>query len=188
MRSRKLWMSLACVAAFGPALAAGWEKHASLLAHLEERETDALRGAADLSERLEKAQATIAEIQAKETAAGRVRSELKRLEYAHPEGSASIWLPVLVKEHFARSGIAVRLIRLNSIQDEPDISGYERGVWSVALPVEEAGRNATKLFLAVADIEQQNPFVRVLDFAIRPDPENPGGRVASLNLSALIRK
>lgn len=188
MRSKKLWMRLGWAAAFGLALAAGSEKYTSLLAPLRERETEALRAVADLSGRIEKAQAAIAEMQAKETTARRVRSELKRPEYDLPTGSALVWLPVMAKENFARSGIAVRLIRLNTIQDEPDISGYERGVWSVVLPVEAAGRNDTKLFLAVAEIEHQNPFVRVLDFAIGPDPEDPGGRVASLNVAALVRK
>ena len=188
MKSPTPWMWLAGLAALGLPLAAGWERYASSLALLRDLETASRWEAAKLDARIEKAQATIAEIQAKETAASRLRSELKRKEYAQPVGSAALWMPTLVKENFARSGIAVRLVRLNAMHDEPAISGYERGIWSVILPVEEARQNETKLRLAVAEIESQNPFMRVLDFAIRPDPENPSGRVVSLNFAALVRK
>ena len=188
MGLRTLWMWLCGLAAFGLALAAGREKYASSLALLRERETEALRATASLGEQIQKAQATIADTQAKETAASRLRRELKDLECRFPEGSATLWLPALVREHFARSGISVRLIRLNTIQDEPDISGYERGVWSVVLPVEETGRNNPKWHLAVAQIESENPCLRVLDFATLPDPENSRGHLMSLTIAALVRK
>jgi hypothetical protein len=94
----------------------------------------------------------------------------------------------MVKEHFARFDISVPLVRLNTIQEEPELPGFEHDYWSVALPITAEGRNIAAMLVAVAEFDQQNPFVKVLDFAIRPDPENPGGRVGLLNLTALIRK
>jgi hypothetical protein len=82
----------------------------------------------------------------------------------------------------------VALVRLNTTRDEPNISGCERDFLSVALPIDDAGRNIPNVIAAVADLDQRNPFVRVLDFAIRADPENPARRVGSLNLAALIQK
>ena len=120
--------------------------------------------------------------------AERVRRELDRLYRELLAGSAMFSMPPLVREHFARFGIPVRLVRMNSTKDEPDIPGHERSFWSVALPIDEGGRNIFKMLLAVADLDQEKPFLRVIDFAIRPDPENPTARMASMNVSVLNRK
>lgn len=170
------------------ALVAGWDYQAALVAPFRVKESEALRDAAKLGERIEEGRKTIAEIQAQEAAAGRVRSELTQLQSDLPTGPAMVSLPALVKEHFERSSVAVQLIRLNTTRDEPDVPGYQRGFWSVALAIDEAGRNISKLLLAVADLDREYPFLRVLDFGIRPDPEHPGARIASLNIAVFIRK
>jgi hypothetical protein len=94
----------------------------------------------------------------------------------------------VLKAHFARCGIAVALVRMNSAQDAPGLPGYEHHYFSIALPIDEAGRNIATLLLTASGLGQQLPFVRLLDFSIHPDPEHLGGRVASLNLKALTRK
>ncbi len=139
-------------------------------------------------ERTEEARRTIKEIRAKEHDAELARTELGRLENRLPSGSAMVWLPELVKAHFGGFGIAVPLIRLNTSRDEPELPGYCRGYWSVALPVDGTGQNIPTLLLAMAELEQQNSFIRVLDFAIRTNPERPNGRVASLNVAVLFPK
>ena len=188
MGPEKLWAKLGVFAACSTVLAATLVIHASAIPSLREQETKALRNVSALNERIGGAQKTISEILAQEKAAGPVRNELKRLHKAFPEGSATVWLPALTKEHFERFGIATLRIHLNGTEDKPGIPGYERGYWSVILPIDEAGPKPANLFIAVAEIEQRNPFVRVLDFAISPDPKNSGGRVVSLNLSALVPK
>lgn len=188
MRSGKRWIRHGTFAACCVVLAAIWMLHARVLPSLIERESEALQAVSALNERIGRAQQTIAEIQARERDTVLVRSELQRLQKAFPAGAATAWLPTLAKEHFARFVIAARRIHLNGTQDEPGIPGYERGFWSVTLPVDEAGPIPVNLFLAVAEIEQRNPYVRVLDFAIRPDPEMPGQRLMSLNLTALVPK
>jgi hypothetical protein len=180
-------MRFGAIAVCALALAVGREFYVHSIAPFSQRETEALREAGDLGERVDGAQKTMADIQAQEKDADRVRSELERLRDELP-ADAAVAVPALVKEHFARHGIVVPLVRLNTMQEEPELPGCEHGYWSVALPIDDAGRNITAMLLAVADFDQQNPFVRVLDFSIRPDPENPGGRVGSLNLAALVRK
>lgn len=188
MEPEKTWMRLGGLAVCALALWSGREYHSRFIAPLSQREMETLREAGDLGERVASARKTIAEIRAQEKDADRVRSELKRLQDELPAGAATVELPALVKRHFASVGIAVPLVRLNTTLDEPELPGYAHDYWSVALPIDAAGRNIPSMLLAVADLDQQNAFVRVLDFSIRPDSENPDGRVGLLNLVALIRK
>lgn len=188
METSKTAMRLGGLAACALALLAGREYYAQSIAPLRLREMETMRGVEELRERIEDARKTIAEIRAQEKDADRVRVELARLREELPAGAATVALPALVKQHFARNEIAVPLIRLNTTQDEPELPGYEHGYWSAALPIDGEGRNIDAMLAAVAEIEPLHPFLRVLDFAIRPDPENPQGRVGLLNLGTLIRK
>ncbi len=182
------WKRLGAVAACGLALAAGRELYVRTTAPLRQQEAKILRDVAALSRRIDAARKTIAEVQAQEKDVEAIRSKAERLQADCPPGSPVVWVPSLLRDHFARSGAAVLLTRLNAIQDEPNLPGHARGFWSAALPIDEAGHDIAALLEEVADLERQNPCVRVLDFAVRPDPENPGHRVALLNLTALSRK
>jgi len=184
----KKWIPAGVVLAIGLVLAAGWGWYRGTVGPLGEQEQEALRDAEDFAGRIENAQRTITEIKANDEEAERVRRELDRLYRELLAGSAMFSMPPLVREHFARFGIPIRLVRMNSTKDEPDIPGHERSFWSVALPIDEGGRNIFKMLLAVADLDQEKPFLRVIDFAIRPDPENPTARMASMNVSVLNRK
>lgn len=188
MESSKTAVRLGGIAACALAMVAGREYYAQSIAPLRLRESETSRGAEELRERIADARKTIAEIRAQEKDAERVRGELARLREEMPAGAATVVLPALAKGHFDRNGIAVPVVRLNTTQDEPEQPGYEHGYWSAALPVDGAGRNIIGMLVAVADIEEEYPFLRVLDFAIRPEPENPQGRVGLLNLGTLIRK
>lgn len=182
------WKHLGALAACGLALAGGREFHVRSTVLLRQQEAEILRDVADLSRRIDGAHKTIEEVRTQQKDAEASRIEWERLQDDHPAGSPMVWVPTLVRDQFARSGTAVLLTRLNTIQDEPNLRGYRRGFWSTALPIDEGGRNIPALLQGVADLEQRNPCVRVLDFTIRPDPENPGGRVALLNLTTLIPK
>lgn len=189
--SRRLgnkWKNLGAVALCALALIAGWQIHNRSTAPLRQQEAEILSDVADLKERIAGARKAFAEIRAQEASMTTIRAELMRLEGERRAGSPIVWVPALVKEHFARSGTAVLLTRLNTTQDMPNLPGYARGFWSTALPIDEAGGNIATITRGVVDLEQQNPCVRVLDFAICPDPEHPSRRVALMNLTVLIRK
>ena len=170
------------------ALAAGWKYESASLDMLRNREAAALREIADLSGRIEKAEEVLASGRDEQGEADRIESELKRLQGELPTGSAMVSLPAMVKGHFESRGVPVQVIRLNTTREEPEIPGYERDFWSVAIPIEEAGRNMTKFLRAVADLDRENPFLRILELAVRPDPVNPGRRLATLNVTTLVQK
>jgi hypothetical protein len=77
---------------------------------------------------------------------------------------------------------------MDSVQEEAGLPGCNRGSWSAALPLLESDQKVTGALLAVAELEQRYPFVKVVDFAVQPDLEDPARRVAALKLIALFRK
>ena len=188
MASAKASKRRATAACCVVALAAGLGFYWISIAPLTQQETEARRIVSDLRGRIESARITIDQVRAAEQNAGSSQGELERLQGDLPAGLTIISAPTLVREHFARFGIAVSVVRLNTTQNEPDIPGYQRGFWSVALPIDAASRNIVPMLRGVADLDQQNSSVRILDFAIRPDPVTPGGRVGVLNLAGLIPK
>jgi hypothetical protein len=182
------WMRLGVMAASGLALLLISEDYRKSVAPLRQRATDTLRDAGRFGKRIADVQKTIAAIRQRETDVDRIREEIDKAQAGLAPGSAGGAFPAWVKEHFAHCGIVVPAVRLDVVQDEPGASSYERGLWTVDLPIDEAGRNLASLLGAVADLDQRDSFVRVLEFEIRPDPRKPGARVASLNLATVLRK
>ena len=78
--------------------------------------------------------------------------------------------------------------RLGAVLDVPDLAGYQRIYWAVGVNLPDGSRNIPRLLFAVAEIEEQYPFARVIDFAIRPDPEDPRCRAATVNIAVLVPK
>ena len=184
IRSRLLLALPLVLAAAGLA----WWTSALSVAPWVERERKARAESAALKTRIEEAHAAIEKVRTLESDAQTVRRQIDQLAQEIPPGSATVWLPELVKAHFQKFGMNDVLVRMNTIRDVPDLPGFRHGYWAVGVPIAETPRSAAGALLAVAEFEQQHPLVKVRDFAIRPDPENPQGRVALLNVSALIRK
>lgn len=158
------------------------------IAPLKSSEGDLRRNLRELEQSFEGARKTSHRAVEVEHETAYARGELNAFYGDRRKGSALVWLPDLVKEHFTQSGIAVTIVRLNALQDEAELPGYKRAYWGVGLPVESAGKSLSSLLLAVADIEAQNKFLKVLDFTIQPDVTNPLLRTASFNLETLVRK
>jgi hypothetical protein len=155
---------------------------------LKKRANDSQRRLVELRENLEPARETIQRVRTLEQKTAQARRELQGLKGDHPKGSALVWLPERAKEHFKQFGIAVTVIRLNTVQDEAGLPGYRRAYWGIGLPIENGEKSVNGLLLAVEQLERQNRFVRVIDFAIRPDVENPLLRTAAINIVALVQE
>lgn len=188
MKSRKTRVVLGSMAACGLALAAAWECHAQFIAPLKRLETETLRGIEKSTARLKRDRETIAKSQAQEAETDRIRRELDRLQAELPEGSAMVWLPGLMKEHFTRLGLAAPTVSLNSTQRDRAIPSHVRGFWFVGLPIENTGRKTWSLLHAAAELEQRNPFLRVLDFTIRADSEDSTRQQVVINVALLFPK
>ena len=180
-------MARAVLAASGVAGMAWWAC-GQLIAPFLEREKADRSVIARLQEHTERARIAIREVQALESGSAAVRAKIAQLDNEIPAESAKVGVPALVKQHFAGFGLSEAIVRMNAVREEAALPGYSRGYWSVALPIPEADRSAAASLLAAAEFEQRHPFVKVVDFAIRPDPENPSRRIALLNVAALIRQ
>lgn len=170
------------------ALGVAWWSYSQSIDPFLEREKEARDAIASLKERVGRARTAIQDVRALESDAQTVRRQIEELGRSLPEGAATTWMPELLKQHFSAFGLNTSIVRMNVIRAEPDLPGFCRGYWSVGLPLGEASRSEAGSLLAVAELEQQYPFAKVLDFAVRPDPENPQGRIVLLNVAALVRK
>ena len=175
---------------FPAVLAAGvaWWACSPLITPYRELEKADRETIAGLRGQLNDAHSLIDNARTLESKTEALRSQMDRLDREIPGPSEQGLLPEQVKKHFARFGLSVSLVRMNRVEEEFDLSGYDRGYWSVSLPIANAQAKVAESLLAAAEFEQQHPFVKMRDFVIQPDPDNPQGRIALLNLEALIRK
>ncbi len=170
------------------ALGAAWTFYSHWLAPLALRARELDREASELREHIDSARDVFCKLRASEQEIGVVRTSLGKLIGSASRGSVMVSLPKRLHDHFATAGIAVQVIRLNTTEDLQGVPGYRRVFWSVALPLAETDRNASGMLGAVADFEARNRFIKVLDFSLRPDVEDPERRTASFNIAALLPK
>lgn len=168
-------------------LGVGWSYERSL-ASFQQRETDARAEVARLAERIATTRSTIQEARSLENEAQEARKQIARLGDDLPAGPAAKWMPALLAQHLTARGMKTCVIQMGTIREEPDLPGFLRSSWSVGLPLAEGSGNTAGPLFAMAGFKQHHPFVRVLDFAIRTDPENPRQRIAHFNLAVLMRK
>lgn len=116
------------------------------------------------------------------------RAEISRLlGYLH-EGSAAVEMPLLAKKHFHRFSFEASVVRLNALRNESGLQHCQTAYLGVGVPVERGGQDVAGLLLAVAELEDQNKFVRIVDFSLGPDAEDPRRLMGGFNFSALVRE
>lgn len=155
------------------------------LAPFAVRERQMRQEMADLATRAEHARAAVKMVQDLEQESAAARVAFQRWQSELPKGSAIVWLPPRIKEHFARFGLPVPVARLNATLPEPGLPRLKRSFWAVEIPLAHPLKDTTAALLAVAELDQQDALVRVLDFAVRPDSRKTGRQVATLNLSVI---
>lgn len=154
---------------------------------LQRREAEFQRTGADLRGRIAAARHTIQEAKEQEQAVASARAELQRFQRDLPTGSAMAWFPSRMKRHFDNLGIPDSATRLNTALNEPDMPNYERSYWAVHLPIQGTSADISKLLISVAELEEAEPLVKVIDLAIRQDDDS-GLRTAVINVTTLVRR
>lgn len=178
-RVRIPWVPITCVTIAG-ALA-----HHYWLQPFEVRREQVQREMADLARRTETAHEGVKQVQDLELESAAARVAFERWQRELPPGSAMLWLPERIKSHFGRFGFANPVSRLNTTVPEPGLPRLKRSFWAVEIPVANPDKDTTAALLAVAELDQQDALVRVLDFSVRPDTRKGGRHVATLNISVL---
>lgn len=171
----------------GGTLGLAWLIYSLSITPLQRRATEFQRTAADLRGRIASARHTIEETKKQEEAVASARAELQRIQGDLPTGSAMAWFPNRMKRHFDKLGIPDSATRLNTALNEPDMPDYERSYWAVDLPIRATTADMSKLLIAVAELEEAEPLVKVMDLAIRQDDDS-GRRTAVINVTTLVRR
>lgn len=179
---------LRLIQAGGAVLGAAWWFHSQWIVPLRHREAESLQQMAGVRERIETAREEMQMISEQEQEAARARNALNSLYRHIPASPAVAWFPGRLREHFRRLGIDEIAVRLNTTAPEPEFPAYERTYWRVNMPVQGGSRNMNGILLAVAEFEQQETFVKILDLSFRSGPGEPGGPTGGFNAAAFVRK
>lgn len=153
---------------------------------LQHRQATELQEVAEVRERLRNAQEEMGGIKTQEQEANRIRSALNSVHANVPIGPAIAWFPPRLKTQLANRGVQAE-VRLNSSAPEPGLASFERTYWHLSLPQQAGVRTMTDALLAVAQIEQQDNFVKILDFSFS-ETGDTGSTVGRVNLKAFVRK
>lgn len=153
----------------------------------QQEQTELARKTEELRTRLRAAQEEMFQIKEQEQTLTGIRYRLNAMYDDTPSGPAVTWIPVRVKARLSRFGVERANIRLNSMQREPRLPGFERGFWHVSLPPESGLRKMTDALLAVAQIEQDR-FIKILELNLRSETEEPGWTTGHVNVMSFVRK
>ena len=140
----------------------------------------------ELAEFLRKTRASIPQLRETGAESEQAFGELRALYAEHPESAPTVWFPERIKECLDPFGRAESVVRLNTVTDEDRLPGYRRAYWSIGIPVASGPFATTKLLTMIAAIEEQNRYVRLVDFALRADVEDPNQQTALLNVAAIL--
>ena len=103
-------------------------------------------------------------------------------------GDPLVNFPRKMQEYFGQFGYPSCNVRLVTTRQAADLSDYQKIYWSIGIPIPETEPNLQQLLVAVTALEQGDRYIKMTDFAVEADPQNPNLRVASLNLVVLGTK
>jgi len=124
----------------------------------------------------------------REQQTAQARADLSRLLGYLPERSASVRLPLLTKEHFQKIGFQPSVMRLNGIRQENEMLQCRVAYMGVGVPLGRTPKDMSGYLIAVAEFEEQHPFVKVLDFSVGVDALEPQRLMGGFNFTALVRE
>lgn len=168
-------------------LGVSWWFYSSTIAPLEKRKEEFLQRRADLRHRVVAGRLKLVAIKDAEQKLGTVRTNLNRLVGDNSGESPMVAFPADVAYHFAQLGFPSAVVRLATIEPDKDIADYDRIYWSIGLPIPMSDHSLKALLVAIANLEELDRLIKVTDFSVQPDSENPAQRNASIGVVILAR-
>ena len=123
-----------------------------------------------------------------ETQSADASAELRRMDSEFPNTPPVVWVPERVKQYFGRFGFPELTVRQTAALEAPELPGYERILWSAHVPMKNAAKQKGDLLLAMANLAEAEPIVRVADITIEAGASEPEPRPAVFTFSTLLRK
>lgn len=158
------------------------------IAPLQRQQAEWLLEIDSLRNQVRLAQDELNAIKDQEQAGWQLRRSLDSLHDGIPVDSAVTWFPPRMKSLLGRLGVEQVGIRLNTTEPEPKLVGYERTFWHVSLPQQSSMRKMTDALLVVAQLEQQDRFVKIMDFSLHAEAQEPAWVAGHVNVMAFVRK
>ena len=115
-------------------------------------------------------------------------AELRRMDSAFPNTPPVVWVPERVKQYFGRFGFPELTVRQIAALEAAELPGYERILWSTHLPMKNVAKQMGGLLLAIANLKEEEPLLRVADVTIEASASEPGFHSAVVTFSTLLRK
>jgi hypothetical protein len=165
-----------------------YHMHRKSLGPVIEREQANRLRLTELNGQLERANEVLHQARVAAAHANNARMKLAGWSEDSSSRPVLVWFPERLKAHLRKFEISNADIRLNSEVPEPGVKGFKRTYWHVHLPPQDGLLGVVPLLRAVAEIEREERFVRVLDCSVLAGSEElrrPGG---TLNIEALIRE
>jgi hypothetical protein len=172
----------------GAAAGLAWWGHGKWITPLAEREWSMRQQLESTRAQVAAARKTLRTIAALEAQTDDARAELERLKQGLPEGSALVWFPERMRKHFRDAGFDAVSIQPNTKADVPELPGFERSYWAVELPIVGGAKQIRAALVGLAQLETAEPFLRILDAAIRRDAQDSARQVAVANVVILAPK
>jgi len=172
----------------GTALVLAWQFQIWMLHPLNLQHEDFIRQRTELQNNLRSAHEKLVAIKDSEVKVGEARATLNRLLGQHRDTPTMVSFPNEMEAHFSHFGFSSAVVRFVTAREDRDLPGYQRVYWSIGLPIPRTDRNVAGLLLTLSDLEKQDRFIKVIDFALQPDAEDPSLRTASINLMILSEK
>lgn len=97
------------------------------------------------------------------------------------------WLPQLVWDHLKGARPLQIALQPEGVWSEDGLPGYQRNAWKAQVSVDGGGDSMSRLFRAVAELAAELRFIKVVDFAVHPNPQNAAQLDCAMTLVVLDR-
>jgi hypothetical protein len=155
---------------------------AYMLGPLQDNEQKSRSGIASLQPQIADAKKQIVETAELEKKAPLATAYLKQLKDSIPDGEPIAWFPPKMVSYFKERGIPKCTTRLVSTAAD-EMPGFRRMVWAIDLPKVEY----VPLGLAIANLENTEPLLSVLNVTVDAVREDAQNQHATLIVSTLVK-
>ena len=150
--------------------------------------TEAVQKAADFSERSERVQLELKQLQVNKRAIDGSIDAFHSLDKSSPRQPAIVWFPAHIKSAFSRLGMKEPDIQLDRSTSDLELPEYARTGWDVMIPPQDEEHELTDVLLAVAQIEQGGPFIKIENLSLDLAYNETGNSIGYLKLITYLPK
>jgi len=155
-----------------------------LLGPLSDEQTKAQNAIADLTPKINDANAIIKDVKVREKTAPEVSAVLDEIKAGIPDGAPIAWFPPAIIGFFKRQGIDKCNIHVISSGPVNNLPGFTKFSWNLSLPRVEVAPLATTL----AALENEQPLLEITELHINASKDDVQYQTATLTLTTIVKQ